>query len=318
MATKISDLPAATTPVGAQFCIIQDAATKRLPTTALVGAAPATPGTVPLYDASGRLIVNGIQGYDVDAHVSVDLIARGLQSRDDRSGYPGTRLLFEASGVEDETIFDVVIPAAKAGTVAMTSDIPTYASQAEAEAGTATTKIMSPLRVAEAIAALAGSGVTEATSGEAKAGAGSTQLMTPRRVAEARRVVDRLLITEDVFLGGSWWLMINASRANRIITRVSLALTGLTLGSMPVPIVYLSRYTLLPRDTSPDPAWAISGGLTDVGIGDWTDTALSKDGLSFAWDAGVRIKMAFQANWGPYDVLSSTTGAEVEVEWRAA
>lgn len=160
MAKKISELTAATTPVGAQLCVIQDAQTKRLPVTALGGAAVATEGTLPLYDASGRLVANGILGNEVDAHVTVDLIARGLQSRDDRSGYPTTRLLMEASGIADDTVYDVVIPAAKAGTVAMTSDILPTASQVEAEAGTATNRVMTPLRVAQAIAALAGSGLT--------------------------------------------------------------------------------------------------------------------------------------------------------------
>lgn len=310
MATKISDLPAATTPVGAQFCIIQDGATKRLPTTALVGAAPATPGTVPLYDASGRLIVNGIQGYDVDAHVTVDLIARGLQSRDDRSGYPGTRLLFEASGVEDETIFDVVIPAAKAGIVAMTRDIPTYASQAEAEAGTATTKMMSPLRVAEAIAALAGSGVTEATSGEAKAGAGSTQLMTPRRVAEARRVVERVAITGGVANGSAFALGVNVGITDRVLVRLAWTAIEALAGAVPPHFWRLKLGAWTGASYSYD-------GTSEVDVETLSSLPAEWAGLAYGWPAGKQLIVEFADASGSGSYMSITT-AEIEFEWRDA
>lgn len=46
------------------------------------------------------------------------------------------------------------------GTIAHTSDIPAFASQAEAEAGSNTTKAMNPLRTAQAIAAIGGAAVT--------------------------------------------------------------------------------------------------------------------------------------------------------------
>lgn len=61
----------------------------------------------------------------------------------------------------------------------------TLASQAEAEAGTENTHYMTPLRTAQAIAELAGSGLTLATQAEAEAGTENTHYMTPLRTAEA-------------------------------------------------------------------------------------------------------------------------------------
>jgi hypothetical protein len=59
------------------------------------------------------------------------------------------------------------------------------ASQAEAEAGTAADKAMNPLRVAQAIAALAPGGTAIASEAEAKDGTDNTKVMTPLRTAQA-------------------------------------------------------------------------------------------------------------------------------------
>lgn len=73
------------------------------------------------------------------------------------------------------------------GLPVLTSQI---ASQAEAEAGLANDKWMSPLRVAQAIVALSGGGsfvelANLASQAEAEAGSNNTQWMTPLRVAQA-------------------------------------------------------------------------------------------------------------------------------------
>ena len=63
---------------------------------------------------------------------------------------------------------------------AITALVP-YATQAEAEAGTITNKVMSPLRVSQSIAA----NVPYATQAEAEAGTITNKVMSPLRVAQA-------------------------------------------------------------------------------------------------------------------------------------
>jgi hypothetical protein len=80
--------------------------------------------------------------------------------------------------------------------------VPAYASQVEAEAGTENTKLMTPLRTAEAIAALGGGGGgTFASQAEAEAGTDTTKYMNPLRTAEA--IAALATGTGDVTLTGT-------------------------------------------------------------------------------------------------------------------
>lgn len=79
------------------------------------------------------------------------------------------------------SVYDALLTALNSGV------LPTgvIASQAEAEAGSNNTKGMTPLRVAQAIAALGGAGVTIASQAEAEAGVENTKMITPLRAAQA-------------------------------------------------------------------------------------------------------------------------------------
>lgn len=313
MSTKISELPSATTPVGAQFCIIQGGTTKRLPTSALGGVVSATEGTIPLYDASGRLVANGIVCNSGEGNIAVDVVARGLHARDERVGYPQTRLLFEASGVPDDTTYDVTLPTSKSGMVALISDIPTWASQAEAEAGTATNKAMSPLRVAQAIAELAtgGEAAAVATSAEAKAATGDTQMMTPLKVKQARRVVERLDIPTSLGPAEEFALGVNMSTSDRVVIRFGWAVTS----ASPAGDAPAHRWTLESRGWSGasfDGAPVLSYHLA-------TATTLPADweGINIPWYAGQRLVVTYQDLSGSGSFMG-IGAAELEFEWRDA
>jgi hypothetical protein len=100
------------------------------------------------------------------------------------------------------------------------TDLP-VASQAEAEAGTVTTKVMTPQRVKQAIDALAGVGIGDlplASEAEATAGVSSVKVMTPLRTAQA---IDALagsalgVTYVEVSAGGdSMWLRLKESGTN--------------------------------------------------------------------------------------------------------
>ncbi|MFZ9315656.1 MAG: hypothetical protein ACO24P_00265 [Candidatus Nanopelagicaceae bacterium] len=85
----------------------------------------------------------------------------------------------EAEAGTDNT--KLMSPLRTAQAIANLSPAPTFASQAEAEAGTDTTKVMSPLRTVQAIDAQ----VVLASQAEAEAGTDSVKFMSPLRTAQA-------------------------------------------------------------------------------------------------------------------------------------
>lgn len=80
-----------------------------------------------------------------------------------------------------------------------------FASQAEAEAGTNATKYMSPQRVAQAIAAIAGQ-FDVATQAEAEAGTNNTKGMTPLRVKQAIDALASSSITFSTNISASGYM----------------------------------------------------------------------------------------------------------------
>jgi len=76
---------------------------------------------------------------------------------------------------------NAITDAAGGNTTTINGITPALATQAEAQAGTDNTKLMTPLRVKEATTA----SLAIATQAEAQAGTDNTKLMTPLRVTEA-------------------------------------------------------------------------------------------------------------------------------------
>jgi hypothetical protein len=145
--------------------------------------------------------------------------------------------------------------------------LPAYASQAEAEAGTDNVKLMTPLRTAEAIAALGGSGGgTFASQVQAEAGTDTTTYMNPLRTAQA---IAALSPADEVTLAGAETL------TNKTLTSPVINVTGDATGD----IYYRSAggaFTRLAAGTdghvltlaSGLPSWAAAGG---GGLTNWTE-----------------------------------------------
>lgn len=77
-------------------------------------------------------------------------------------------------------------------------DVAHVASQAEAEAGTDTTKLMTPERTAQAVAAQV-SGQTIASQAEAEAGTNNTKMMTPLRSAQAIAALETFRVSRIMY-----------------------------------------------------------------------------------------------------------------------
>jgi hypothetical protein len=146
--------------------------------------------------------------------------------------------------------------------------LPAYASQAEAEAGTDNVKLMTPLRTAQAIAELAGSGGgTFASQAQAEAGTDTTTYMNPLRTAQA---IAALTPADQVTLAGAETL------TNKTLTSPVINVTSDATGD----IYYRSAggaFTRLAAGTdghvltlaSGLPSWAAAGG---GGLTHWTES----------------------------------------------
>jgi hypothetical protein len=126
----------------------------------------------------------------------------------------------------------------------------TAASQAEAEAGTATNVAMTPERVAQAIAALAPGGTTIASQAEAEAGVENTHVMTPLRTAQAIAVLAPATLPRG-FIDGLTLSNNGADATNDIDIAIGAARDDGNTANMVLAAAITKRL---------DAAWAVGSG----------------------------------------------------------
>lgn len=142
-------------------------------------------------DAIAALTTSIATKLDASAYTAADILAKLITVDGHASGLDADKLDGKEASAFVETSRSITAGTGLTGGGNLSANrtiSASIATQAEAEAGTISTKLMTPLRVAQAIAALAGS-PSIASTYEAKIGTNNTKMMTPLRVAEASLIL---------------------------------------------------------------------------------------------------------------------------------
>ncbi|MEY3660195.1 MAG: hypothetical protein RLZZ169_1020 [Pseudomonadota bacterium] len=133
------------------------------------------------------------------------------------------------------------------------------ATQAEAEAGTSSTKLMTPQRTAQAITA------RRATQVEAEAGTNTTQLMTPERTAQAIAALGQQLKLDTAKTASNSGVL-EFTGLPSWVKRITLIINGLSCSTGARPLIQLGSGTFQTSGYSAT-AWSFGRGDESDGGG---------------------------------------------------